>query len=105
MEEFEKKTLNPAVHPLRKWKRYVDDIFVIQDSQPKDNFLQHMNFVRKTIQFTVEDTRSGWAMPFLDIIITPTLEGTLTTHVYRNSMHRPISPMGQLSLRCCIIQS
>ena len=36
-----------------------------------------------SITFTTEETRPDGSMPFLDTLITPQEDGTLTTHVYR----------------------
>ena len=88
MEEFENRALNTTDHPPRIWKRYVDYTLLTQDSQHKDKFLQHINSKDKAIEFIVEDNRSVGAMPFVDIIIAPTPEGTLTTGVYRKPTHR-----------------
>ena len=38
MEKFEKEALDTAPHPPSLWKRYVDDTFVIQEEQHKDEF-------------------------------------------------------------------
>ena len=40
----------------RLWKRFVDNIFVVQDTEHKENFLQLIN-IGSAIKFTVEDTR------------------------------------------------
>ena len=74
-------------HPLGIWKRYVDDTFVIQDSQCKNKFLPHINSIDKTLQFTAENTRLDGTMPFLDITLTPMPEVTLTIGVYRKPIH------------------
>ena len=68
-------------------ERYVDDTFGIQDKQCKDKFLQHINSIAKIIELTVEDTRQGGAMPFLETIIIPIPEGMLSTGVYRKPTH------------------
>ena len=83
MGEFENKALNKTYHPPRIWKRFVDDTFVIQDSQHKDKFLQHI----KAMQFTTEGTRPDGGMPFLDIIKRPKPDVTLTTGVCRELTH------------------
>ena len=48
MEYFEQKGLSTASHPSRLWHWYVDDTFVIQKEENKQNFLQHINSVDLT---------------------------------------------------------
>ena len=38
MEKFEEEALATAPHPPSLWKRYVDDTFVIQEEQDKNEF-------------------------------------------------------------------
>ena len=52
MEFFEDRALTSAVNPPRWWKRYVDDTFVILKQSHREEFLQHINFVDPSIQFT-----------------------------------------------------
>ena len=75
MENFENKALWKVENPLKPWKRSVDDTFVIQNTKHKGRFPKHINSRDMTIKFTVEDTRPDREMPFLDIIITPTVHG------------------------------
>ena len=39
------------------------------------------------IQFTTEEQKQDGSMPFLDILVTPQEDGTLTTRVYRKLTH------------------
>ena len=63
-------------------KRFVDDTFVILQQSKRDEFLQHINSVDPAIQFTTEEPRQDGSMPFLDTLVTPQEDGTLTTRVY-----------------------
>ena len=45
MEAFEDRAINTALHPPKKWKRYVDDTFVIQLESQKEEFFHHINQV------------------------------------------------------------
>ena len=49
--------------PTRLWKRYVDDTFVIQDSQHKDKFLQHkLHRYRHRVNSRRHQTRCSQAL-------------------------------------------
>ena len=87
MKAFEDRAINTALNPLRMWRRYVDDTFVIQQKSHKEEFFQHVNTVDTSIQFTVEEAGPDGSIPFLDILITPKLDGTFTKKVYRKPTH------------------
>ena len=87
MEFFEDRALTSAVNPPRLWKRYVDDTFVILQQSHREEFLQHINSVDPSIQFTIEEAKQDGSMPFLDTLVTPQEDGTLTTSVYSKSTH------------------
>ena len=87
LEFFEDRALTTVVNPPRWWKRFVDDTFVILKQNMRDEFLQHINSVGPAIQFTTEEQRQDGSMPFLDILVTPQEDGTLTTRVYRKPTH------------------
>ena len=80
---FEDRALSTAVNPPRWWKRFVDDTFFILKKDKKEEFLQHINSVDPSIQFTTEEQKEDGSMPFLDILVTPQEDGTLTSKVYR----------------------
>ena len=79
MEYFEQKALSTAP---RLWCRYVDDSCV-----HKQEFLQHINSVHPAIQFRVETNKEDGSIPFLDIIVKPEADGTLSITVYRKPTH------------------
>ena len=87
MEAFESRALATAIHPPKLWRRYVDDTCVIQDHSHKEEFLQHINSVDNTIQFTVEEAKEDGSIPFLDTLITPEQNGTFSIGVYRKPTH------------------
>ena len=86
MEYFEQKALSTAPPP-RLWWRYLDDTFVIQKEVNKQDFLQHIHTVDPAIQFTVENNKEDCAIPFLDTIVKPEADGSLSITVYRKSTH------------------
>ena len=69
MEYFEQKALSTATHPLRMWFRYVDDTFVIQKEDHRQNFLEHVNSVDLAIKFKVEDNKEDGIILFLETIV------------------------------------
>ena len=87
MEDFEHRALTSAVNPPSLWKRFVDDTFVILLQSQKEEFLQHINSVDPSIKFTTEEPKEDGSMPFLDTLVTPKEDGTLTTCVYRKPTH------------------
>ena len=87
MEYLEQKALSIAPHPPRFWGRYVDDTFVIHKEANKQGFLQHINSVDPAIRFTVEDNKEDGSIPFLDTIVKPEADGSLSITVYRKPTH------------------
>ena len=87
MEYLEQKALSTAPHPTRFWDRYVDDFFAIHKEANKQSFLQHINSVDPAIRFTVEDNKEDGSIPFLDTIVKPEADGSLSITVYRKPTH------------------
>ena len=87
MDRFEEEALETAPHPPSLWKRYVDDTFVIQEEEHRNEFLQHINSTEEKIKFAAESTRADGSMPFLDTLVTPRRDGSLETRVYRKPTH------------------
>ena len=59
MEFFEELALETALTRPRLWKRYVDDTFCILRKGLTEELLHHLNWVRPTIKFTVEQEEDG----------------------------------------------
>ena len=87
MEYLEQKALSIAPTPPRFWCRYADDTFVIHKEVNKQGFLQHINSVDPAIKFTVEVNKEDGSIPFLDTIVKPEADGTLSITVYRKPTH------------------
>ena len=64
----------------------MDDTFVILKVN-KQGFLQHINTVDPAIRFTVEDNKEDGSIPFLDTIVKPEADGSLSITVYRKPTH------------------
>ena len=65
----------------------MDDTLTIMKSSQVESFLHHLNSIDHHIQFTKEDSRPDGSMPFLDILITPREDGSLSTTVNRKPTH------------------
>ena len=65
----------------------MDDTFFIHKEANKQGFLQHINSVDPAIRFTVEDNKEDGSIPFLDTIVKPEVDGTLSITVYRKPTH------------------
>ena len=87
MEEFEVKTLSTAPHPSSLWLRFVDDTLVIHKVEHSTQLLHHINSQDLNIQCTVEEPGTDGSIPFLDTKVTPGLNNTIHTKVYRKPSH------------------
>lgn len=85
MEAIESKALDNFQPRSKLFLRYVDDCFCVLDRRHVQRFLEHLNGVEPSIQFTVEEEASG-SLPFLDAIVSRSGEG-LTFGVYRKPTH------------------
>ena len=87
MGNFEVEAIGSAPHPPYLWKRYVDNTFTIIQSSHRNEFLKYINSIDEHIQFICEDQREDGSMSFLDILITPEEDGSLSITVYRKLTH------------------
>ena len=87
MAYLEQKSPKHCTPPPRFWHRFVDDTFVIHKEVNKQGFLQHINSVDPAIKFTVEDNKEDGSIPFLDTIVKPEENGSLSITVYRKPTH------------------
>ena len=86
MEHFERKALRSAVNP-QLWFRFVDDTWFIQQQAHKQALLDHINSIDPAIKFTVEGTQGNGAIPFLDTLVTPQADNSLSIKVYHKPTH------------------
>ena len=87
MEDFERKALMSAIYHPRAWYRFVDDTWVIQKQVHKQAFLDHINSIDLATKFTVEGTKGNGAIPFLDTLVTPKADNSLSFKVYQKPTH------------------
>ena len=91
MEMFEELALTTAPHAPRIWKRYVDDTFCIMEAEHVDHFLNHLNDLRPTIKFTMEQEKDG-NLPFLDTLLSRTKKRKLEHQcIQKDHTYRQIS--------------
>ena len=87
MEDLETKVIQSVQNPPSFWRRFVDDTLTIMKSPQVESFLNHLNSIDHHIQFTKEESRPDGSLPFLDILITPKEDSSLSTTVYRKPTH------------------
>ena len=85
MEMFEDLALRTELAP-RIWRRYVDDTFCVMEKEHSEAFLDHLNTLRPTIQFTME-LEMDRSLPFLDTLLTRREDGSINIGVYRKMTH------------------
>ena len=86
MEHFEGESLRSASHPSRYWYRFVDDTWVIQQAH-KQLFLENINSIDPSIKFTVEGNQENGVIPFLDTLVKPEADNSLSIKVYCEPTH------------------
>ena len=87
MEHFEREALHSGSNPPRYWYRLVDDTCVIQQSIHKQGILEHINCIDPAIKFTVEGSQGNGDIPFLDTLVTPEADNSLSFTVYHKPTH------------------
>ena len=81
MEYFERETPVLPQTPQVLF-RFVDDTYVIQQQAHKQLFHDHINSVDPAIKFTVEGNQEKVAIPFLDTMVQPKADISLSITVY-----------------------
>ena len=87
MKNFEEEAISTAPHAPYFWRRFVDDTFTILESSQKRAFMGHINSIDQHIQFTCEEQREDGSIPFLDVLVTPSEDGSLNSTVFRKPTH------------------
>ena len=78
MEHFEQIALANSTYVPKLWKRFVDDIFAIWSygKEHLDTFLNYLNNIHPSIEFTIQHEDDKHSLSFLDI--TPFFVNLLT---------------------------
>ena len=69
------------------WYRFVEDTWVIQKQSHKQAFLDHISSIDPAIKITVEGTQGNGDIPFLDTLVTPLADNSLSFTVYCKPTH------------------
>ena len=81
---MENLALKTATLAPRIWKRYAD--FCVMEEEHVSSFLDHLNSLHPTIQFTIELEKDG-SLSFLDALLMRREDGTISTSVHRKPTH------------------
>ena len=71
--------------PPRYWFGFLDDTFGIRQQSQKQLFLDHINNIDAAIRLTVEGNQENGSIPFLDTLVKPETDNSLSISVY----HKP----------------
>ena len=85
MEMFEGLALKTKL-ARRIWKRYVDNTFCVIEKVNAGLFLDYLNSLCPTIQFTMESEKDR-SLPFLNTLLTRREDGSTDIEVYRKPTH------------------
>ena len=85
MEEIEEKALSTFSPTPQFWKRYVDDMCTVLQSDLVHHFLDHLNSINPHIQFTLKIEKNG-CLPFLDIFLSHEPDGSIQTSIFHKPM-------------------
>ena len=104
MEKFETKAINTATSPPQLWKRYVDYIFVIQNTEHGTQYLEHIPLtLTYTSQYKTQ-IQMGQC-PFWIHWLHQDLTTHFLQHFTETYPYRPILTMGQPPHFFCKVQS
>ncbi|XP_064488312.1 uncharacterized protein LOC135400400 [Ornithodoros turicata] len=81
-ELIEETAMERFCHPVKFYRRYVGDTFVILNSDHVGDFHSVLNSIAPSINFTYETEQNG-KLPFLDVCARRCSSGDIQTCVYR----------------------
>ena len=87
MRHFEREASQSASNLHMHWFRYVDDMFAIQQQAHKQGFQEHIISIDSAIKFTVEGNQGNGPIPFLDTLVTPEADNSISITVYCKPTH------------------
>ena len=87
MEDIESRALSSFSPSPVFWKQYIDDVCCAVKEEDLIPFLQHINSIHPSIQFTHELEDGDRCLPFLDVLLYRSEDGSVSTSVYRKPTH------------------
>lgn len=83
MEHVENQIFSANNFNVLFWRRYVDDTWVVLPTENASAFVNFINSIEESIQFTVEFEDEQASLPFLDVIVKRDLESlSFETNMY-----------------------
>ena len=72
--------------PVKAWKRYVDNTFIVIRKDRADALHEHFNRHTAGVSFAAQKERAGM-LPFLDVEVRRQQDGSIKTAVHRKATH------------------
>ena len=86
MDYVEQKAISSFSSSPKLWKRFIDDTFVIIQTNEVNRFFDHFNDADSSINFTIELEQDD-KLAFLDVVVIRTQDRKLATKVHRKTTH------------------
>ena len=84
MQAYKRTAITTALHLLKVWEQFVDDVYSILKRTHLENFFHHNN-LHQNIKFTMEEESNG-ELAFLDTLLKRN-NGEISVLVYRKPTH------------------
>ena len=68
MQAYERTAVTTALHPLKVWEQFVDDVYSFLKRTHLENFFHHINNLHQNIKFTMEEESNG-EQAFLETLL------------------------------------
>ena len=104
VEDVEERVLVTTDIPLRFWKHYTGDTCTALPASRVQEFLDHLNGVEPSIQFTVEVQSEG-KLPFLDVLVQRNPNGSISTMVCRKATHTDFKSDHPLAHKLAVVKT
>ena len=59
MQDYERTDITMALHPLKVWEGFVDDVYSILKRKHLEHIFHHINNFHQNIKFTMEEESNG----------------------------------------------
>ena len=73
--------MSTALHPLKVWERFIDDVYSVLKHTHLENFFHHINNLYQNIKFTMKEESNG-EPAFLNTLLKRN-NGKISVLVYR----------------------